>query len=442
MASNDVELWHQPTSIVVPPTAKTPKAIAAFARQLSTREKNQLVAAANRGEFEMAASFLWSKAMSALKRQLATLGSEFLGELLDRPDISGAAQIQNAITDYDALTLAEELGMFNATEGMYLRHGLELVVHFASTSTEEEPAMVMNPEDFTQILRACVRSVLGHENLDSAVAFSRFRKELEEQVFKEDDTSIVQLRASSYFFQRTTLRVLVAVIKTENGAQLENALANFQLLLPLLWLHTASPERWHIGRAYAEVHSAGQRVAASGLGQALASVKGFDYVPEDLRSRVFIQAAKQLKEAHFAGGNYYNEPGAVARLASLGTSIPMPAVSDCVSALLCIRLGNSYGECWAAQTPAKQLLDALRSESWRYYVDDCLPYDNTILQKLAQGGRMAKAWFNLSEDHKLTTIPLRKQLTRKLLEASSSRDELALGATATSLLKRLRDTRS
>ncbi len=232
------------------------------------------------------------------------------------------------------------------------------------------------------------------------------------------------------------------MINTATGAQLENALANFQLLLPILWPNTASPEKWHIGRAYAEVHSAGKRIAANGLGQALTSVRGFDYVPEDLRSRVFIQAAKRLKEVHFSGRNFYNEPAAVATLASLGTSIPMTAISDCVSALLCIRPGNSYSECWAAQAPAKQLLDALRKETWRYYVEDCLPHDDTILQKLAERGRMAKAWFKISEDHELTSITPKKPLTRRLLEASSARDERALEASATSLLNKLRDRRS
>src|SRR5689334_5279565 len=43
----------------------------------------------------------------------------------------------------------------------------------------------------------------------------------------------------------------------------------------------------------------------------------FDYVPESLRSRAFIDAANKVIEAHFGWNNFYNEPAPMKALASL-----------------------------------------------------------------------------------------------------------------------------
>lgn len=80
--------------------------------------------------------------------------------------------------------------------------------------------------------------------------------------------------------------------------------------------------------------------------------------------------------------NYHNEPGAISALASLGTTIPSATISHCVSAILCVKLGNHWGISWAAQDTANSLLRHLGENRWRYYLDECLPADETILGKL------------------------------------------------------------
>jgi hypothetical protein len=40
-------------------------------------------------------------------------------------------------------------------------------------------------------------------------------------------------------------------------------------------------------------------------------VKGFDFVPGDLRSSAFIEAANEIPEAHGGLNNFYNEPVAM-----------------------------------------------------------------------------------------------------------------------------------
>jgi hypothetical protein len=439
MASSDVDLWSPRNGALVPKNATTPEQITQYAKQLSSRERSQVIAAFSAGNYEMGSVFLWSRAMAGLKKQLAMLGMEFIGEMLDRADIIEDAPIAKVVTDHEALGLAEGLGIFNGTEALRLRHAMELVAHFSDPPEEDGDPQEMMPEEAVQVLRACIQGILGHERLDGAVEFARFRRELETRIFKADDDEIEQLVSSPYFFRRTTLRVLLALVKVAASAQLENAIANFELLLPLLWEALLKPERWLVGRAYAEVHAAGKRTVAVAIRRALMKVHGFDFVPEDLRSRTFITSARRVQEVHFGTDNFHNEPVAIRALASLGTSIPMPAFPTCITATLCVCLGNPYGYSWAAQSAVKEILDRLSRQQWLYYLDECLRGDDTILSKLANEGQMLSRWIDVVAAYELGDITPSNPNVKKFVEHCAKKDSSKSAAVARALYTTLRD---
>ena len=349
--TTEITLWNPQEPVIIPATIREPRDIALYAKQLTKREIYQVVSAFESGSYEMGAMFLWARTMAALKKQLASLGMEFIGELLERGDITEDSAPTQVLTDYESVYLAEELGMFTSIQAMRFRRTLEMMAYFSEPPIEgeDEEEREMMPEEAIQCLRVCIQNVLGHERLEGAIEFSHFRKALEEKHFTEDDPEIKSLLASSYFFKRTALRVLLALAKTEAGAQLEHILANSLLIIPALWRKLLKSDRWLVGRAYTDVHSEGRKSAASGLRKVLLKVHGFDYVPEDLRSRTFIEAAAHLKGVHFDLNNFYNEPVAIKALASLGTTIPVPAISTCVTSILCVRLGNQYGISYRAR---------------------------------------------------------------------------------------------
>jgi hypothetical protein len=80
--------------------------------------------------YEMAATFVWAKAVAALKKQLAGLGMEFVGEMLGRTDLDEASNPITDLREDEAIELAEQLGMINTTEAIRLRNGQTLVNHF------------------------------------------------------------------------------------------------------------------------------------------------------------------------------------------------------------------------------------------------------------------------------------------------------------------------
>lgn len=437
MSDAAVVRWDAPQGVRVPASTSLPSDIAPLAKRLTTREQQQLVQAFDAGLYEMGASFIWARTMAGLKEQLSVLGIDFIAEILDRPDIRPSAELHEVLTDYETVRLAEDLGMVGATQALRLRQTLELITHFSNRSADgDDDEMVV--EEAVRALRTCVEAVLGQQNLGVAAGFADFRKKLETSTFDDDAPEVLGLPNSPYFFKRTVLRTLLASSKNAKGAQLENALANLNLILPTVWPSLKDPDRFTVGRAYAELHADGQAKPANGVRSALLKVTGFDYVPENLRSRAFLEAASKVIDAHFGWDNFHNEPAPTRALASLGSSIPGPAFHRCMTAVILVSVGNAYGVSHAAQAPADEVLRAVTSDRWDYFFNECLPVDDVLLAQLSNEA-IATRWCEMLSDlprsHRET--PQHKRL-RDLLTSSLEGDARAVARLAQAMLAGLR----
>lgn len=419
---SDVRPWRSGSTDVVPASAQTPAEIAAYARQLTPREQRQVVSAFEDGNYELGAGFLWSRGMSALKKRLEALGSDFIGEMLDRPDIGPSESLVRSLTDYDAVRLAEELGMFTPTQSMRLRNAMEVVSHFSEPPTEgdDDESREMLAEEALGVFRACVQASLGQEELSSALEFAEFRNRLESEQLQADDSQVEMLAGSSDFFVSTTVRVLMALAKTSEGGRLDHALGNINIILPAVWSRLTDPDRWLVGRTYAELHASGKRTRISALRRALLRVNGFDYVPEDLRSRSFIEAARRVEDVHNAMDNFYNEPAAIRELASLGTVVPIPALPQVMTAVLSVRMGNRYGISWDAQPAADAILSGITKDRWRYYIDECLARDAGILAKFRHSQPRQRWVDEVVERYAVSEVEPKSAFGRQVLKASVS----------------------
>jgi hypothetical protein len=419
---NAILVWN-PTDIVeIPKSAETPGDIVRYgSATLSKRDMQSIVAGFQAQGYEMVSTFVWTKAAAAMKKQLATLGMEFVGEMLGRPDLNHDSDPTTAIADHEVIALAEDLGMITATQALRLKQSLQLVTHFASLDEAESGGEAMQKEEAVSLLRTCITSILGKPRFEAAVKFADFRKRLAERTLKSDDADVVAIKNSPYFFVRTTLSVLLSMIKTEKAAILEHAVGNTMLLLPLLWDRLRSNERWQVGQSYAEVNAAGNRPASAGMKKALIDVKGFDFVPETLRSSTFTDAAAKVLTSHFAMNNFYNEREPMQTLANLGTSIPMPAFAKCIEATLAVFLGNHWGHAWNAEEYAKQILRSLRPTQWDYYFNECLPRDRTVLDKLSTELKPVGRWRSLISKYVRSDFVPNKRHVKALLDASRER---------------------
>jgi hypothetical protein len=420
--SEEITLWEGGGLARIPAKAKSPEEILPFAnpRQLSQRDRTQIINAFNHESYEMASNFIWNKAISSLKAQLASLGTAFIAEMLDRPDISPEASIAQVLTDYEALRLARELGAVNSTGYLRLKQSFDRIVHFGQLPPEEADDAEMTVEEAVGVVRACVETILGQTKIDAAVDFKKFRDNLESGVFDKDEKEITRLVGSPYFFKRASIRILLALIKSGAGAQLENALGNANVIIPMIWSELLPPDKFQIGRVYSEIVADGKTQAASGLKKILLKVKGFDFVPEDLRSHSFIAAAQQVIDAHEGGNNFYNEPAPTKALAEMGSTIPRPAFPVCMTAVLSVKLGNPYGISYDAQSYSNSILRKLSPERWLFYLDSCLRADDRILEKLNYPNPFAR-WAAIVAEYELATIveDAKDRDVKLLVQASS-----------------------
>lgn len=384
--SNEIQLWAGPNGVSIPSNVKDPKDIVVYANNntLSVKQQNQIVVAFQMEAYDMAAEYAWKKAMIKLKETLATLGMKFIGEMLGRDDIDEFDSIDTVLTDYATIQLAEQLGVIGSTAALKLRQSQELISHFFSGKADEE---ISYTDAFT-IVKSSVQYILGEQDISIAIEFSNLRRRLLTESLKKDDIQVSNLISSPLFYLRTVLTILLSSIRKDKGATLENALANINLLLPEIWDNLGENDKWNVGTAYRDVVAEGNNMAANGLKKALLKVGGFDFVPENLRSTTFKNAAKMVLETHFAYNNFYNEPPVVRALANLGSVIPAPALLECIQAYLVVYLGNYYGISNDAAPIAYEELSKITPDRWKYYFEKGIVKDEIILSNIIHSNQI------------------------------------------------------
>ncbi|MFW2037508.1 hypothetical protein ACG92Y_03075 [Acinetobacter ursingii] len=430
----DLILWQQEIREILPADAITPAQISSYAVQLSQKDKKQIVAAFEAEHFEMGINYLWGKTLTALKKVLSTVGVSLLGEMLNRPDLNDDDDIDDILTPRESIRLAEELGVISKTEALRLQHTHELITHFSQLELEEADSESIDINEALVSLKACVRSVLGKPKVEVAKKFVEFRAALEDKTINSNDESVEMLKSSPYFFLKLTISVLMNAAKRNVGANLEHSLANINILIPSIWPQLRDSEKWQIGYTYAETYAEGKTSSVAGLKSTLSKVQGFDFVPENLRSDTFIKAASAILKAHDGLNNFYNELPPVKDLSKLGSTIPSPALPACITALLSVVLGNSYGVAWDAEVEASKILNKITEERWQYYLNNVLPSDTRILNKLLLS-KPLENWLMVVGKYNLANATLRNSSIDKLIKASRSKNENKVRLAARKLLE-------
>jgi len=424
MMSTALSPWTESNKPIVPANARKPAEIVLYAAQLSPRDKQQIVAGFKSGSYEMTAGFILKRTLSTLKRQLSSLGMSFIGEMLGRSDIDEDSSASISISDFEAITLARELGIISSIDAKRLVQHVELLAYFDESLPNDFEAPEMDADEAKITLRTCVQSILGKDNVEAPIEFREFRSALEERPLKSTDTDVSALSNSPYFFKKITLSVLLAGAKTRTVAKFEHILGNILTIVPLLWPTLNDPERWAVGQSYAEAVNSGNRAASVALKKALSEVKGFDFVPETLRSQAFMTAAGAILEVHGAYNNFYNEPPLMSALAKLGSTIPWPAFPVCMSATLAVKLGNRYGISHAAQDSADVILQRLTDNQWEYYLNKCLSSDELILYKLAWSEGPADRWAKIVDDFNLKARAVKSSHVKTIVKDAAVRAKL------------------
>jgi hypothetical protein len=394
---------------------RDPAKLVAEAALLREPDRKAIALAIKSESFEMAMAFVWTRTMAALRKQLDALGGAFIGEMLGRDDWANTASIDQQLTDAETVRLALELGLVESSQAMRLRQVHELLGKSASNAYTGEEGLEISREDAVTCLRACVEAVLSKHGLEVPSNFRALRDRLLSGKVEPGDDMIEALLSSPYFFLRTIVASLVSALRSADQGQAERVSSNLRAILPSIWKKLDAAQKWQIGRAYAAAHDEGRAEVADTIRLGISESKGFDFVPESLRSDNFRRHAAELLRAHSEWHNFYNEPGPARKLASLGESVPAAALGSVLQAALCSFLGNNYGICFDAQAPVRAVLGSLRREQWEEYFENFFHRDDQVLAKLSSE-KPIERWSVLVDEFKLGDLSLGRNRVVQMLK--------------------------
>lgn len=419
-------LWTASNGIIMPKKTEI-REVLALSVQLRKKEIATIYALYNGESYEVASEIIWERAIRVLRERVLSLGLEFVGEMVGLDNIDYVRELPA----FEVINLAAELGFINSTGKMRLSQANELVQHYRGRDIEEE--MPQNESD--TVIRACIQYILGYESSEILIEFGDFRNSLKHDLFEKQSQKMEMLINSPYFYKKTTVRTLINLIASTEGAEYETVSSNFSSIIEAVWESLTSDDRYFVGVTYSKYANKGELKYIITFKQALEKVHGFDYVPENLRSLSFIQAAKNIKRIHHEYNNFYKEPDAIKILERLGNQIPKPAIKESISATLMVLLGNFYGSSNGAEDTAYKILDKLDKASWKYYLNECFSYDEEVLSKIAAGDRRTQVWCNIVKKYNLLDIEISDVKLQDLMKASSKDDKNNAKILASNILK-------
>ena len=421
---NKKNLWESPEGIILPKRADINELLS-YNVQLKSKELKQINIAYNTESYEMLAKFVWDISLSILQRKVLGLGVDFVSDMIG---IDNIEYIYN-LPVFETINLAFELGFINKLGKLRLKNNNELIQEYLLRETDEE----MTEDQAKEIVRCCIQYVLGQDNSNLNLEYNNFRDNLKLQLIENNKEQLDMILNSPYFYKKTTVRTLMNLIKETEGTENYNVSRNMIKIIPYVWNELRSEEKYYIGLNYAKYSNNSNEKFKDVLKAVLMKVKGFDYVPENLKSLTFIESSKKLVEAHYGYDNFYKEIIAIKELESLGTVIPNPALEQVINSVLLVKLGNSYGLSYDAQSYADKILDRIGLEQWSYYIKYQFMNAEDILLKISQKDNRCKRWFEIVEKYKLYNIDVLNQDIKILLDKSREKDKYAAGAVALKL---------
>jgi uncharacterized protein YfkK (UPF0435 family) len=406
-------------------------------KRLYPREVQTIAKAFKTDLFDMAIEYTWTRTFNILRERVMSFGKDFVLEMLGRTD----EESLDSLSEVETVRLAADLGIINETARMRFMHVIELIQHYSSRKAPEDQDI--NPLDALNNVGMCVKYVLGIEEDGFTIEYSSFRYRLKTEKLQTDDPAVEILKLAPYFFKRTTIRTLLNLIKKTKGGEQENVFANMTTIVPVVWNDLLSDDRYPLGFSYADAVNEGDQKLVSAFKSVLLKVQGFDYVPEDLRSRTFIAVAKNLLDVHFGTDNFYNEPAAAKSLLSMGKSIPKPAIGAVVSATLACKVGNSYGISNQAQEYLDKILETLSNEQWEHYFNAVFPVDETVIDKIKySNSKMNKNLTEVVENHALDQLNYKNTKIKRLVKSSKDSNYGRVKSIADELYVKLRGDQS
>lgn len=350
------------------------------------------------GDFVTAANAVWDRAINLLRKRILSLGEEFVADMVESDDLD---YVRN-LPAYRVIDLAHDLGFIDKSGRRKLQSANEQYNFFNNTDAEDYEEM---PQDEANIIiKNCISYILCTTDDSFGLQFNDFREKLKTGAITElYDDDKAMFATCPYFYLKTTVRSLLKLFRDTDGIEFDNVTRNMNAVFPVIWDRLKIEERRALADAYTD-YSESDDAREKIIKGVMLQVRGFDYVKENVRSRMYIQTAKKLIDIHFGMQNFYNEPRAIKDLEDLGTVIPKLALKECVTAILYVKLGNQYGTSWRAEEVADRMLSNLTEEDWITYLENYMIEEDHLLDGIEQSRKMRNKWKEVIKSYNLKKL--------------------------------------
>lgn len=401
-----------PSGLQLPLITNVPELVnLGIALKLSDQQK--IVKYYRDGDFATAAEKIWPRSISILRKRILSLGEEFVADMVETDDLDYVRDLPA----YKVICLANDLGFIDNAGRRKLLSANEYYNYFLNTDKDIDEEM---PQDEANIIiKSCISYILYSNDDTFGLQFNDFREKLKTvritEIFDDDETMFA---TCPYFYLKTTVRSLIKLLKETEGIEFENININLNLIIPQIWKRLKTEEKRAFADAYTDCVNSNDYIRTDALNKILLKVQGFDYVKENIRSRTFISVANKLIDTHFGVNNFYNEPGIIQTLENLGTKFPKPALKNCITAVLYVKLGNSYNTSWSAETVADRLLNRLTTDEWILYLDRYIKEETDLLDSIHgpnKVSRMYSQWKLVVKTYKLKSLSITDPIAKQIL---------------------------
>lgn len=338
--------------------------------------------------------------MFILKSKFDHLDTTLVYELLDKTYNVSPPSLRS-VSDVDTIRLARDLGFLSSTRASVLLRAEALLryTQFLEMRRDSYALRVkkgIKPAISVQDARRIDKIYESFSSLGGSKN-SRLVKSLRNRLTSErvEEEYLIDIQ-KKYTFKRTALRLILGMVRTTYGKVLNNILSNSQVIIPSIWDGISGPDKFQVGRCYADLVFEGRTTAADGLRRVLFKVHGFDYVPDDSRFSIYSSVADEIIDAHFSRDSYYAENKPVKALLQLGSSIPKSVFSKCLTSVLFVELGGEMGTSPETKQSADAILETIPLDRWVYFFNECFPYEDRLLFKLTQK-KTVDSWMILKE---------------------------------------------
>lgn len=362
------------------------------------------------GDFVTAANTVWTRSISLLRKRILSLGEEFVADMVESNDID---YVRN-LPAYRLIDLAYELGFIDKAGKLKMQKANEFYNYFNYDEADEYEEM---PQDEANIvIKTCISYILYNNDESFGLQFNDFREKLKSgrvtELFEDDKAMFA---TCPYFYLKTSVRSLLNLFKECEGIEYENVVNNMNIMFPAIWERLKIEERRALADVYTDYSNSVDYKRTNDLNKIMLKVHAFDYVMENVRSRTYIQVANKLRDVHFDINNFYNEPGIIQKLEDLGTTIPRLALKESITSVLYVKLGNSYGTSWAAETIADRILNRLTESEWITYLENYFLEETNLIDAINDCTRMRNQWKVIIKTYKLKDLGISNPQIKRLV---------------------------